>query len=57
MKALLRWFDSRMPSTREQWRIHASEYYAPKNWYISGRIFATTTCCWTNRRTTSSRCD
>ena len=26
MTALLRWFDSRMPSKCEQWRIHASDF-------------------------------
>ena len=35
------WFDARMPSVAEQWRIHASEYYAPKNfnfWYFFGSL-------------------
>jgi hypothetical protein len=32
MKALLRWFDSCMPSMREK----ASQRHAPKNWYVSG---------------------
>ena len=35
------WFDSRMPSVAEQWRIHASQYYAPKNfnfWYFFGSL-------------------
>jgi hypothetical protein len=31
LKALLQWFDSRMPSTREHWQVRASEYNAPKN--------------------------
>jgi len=38
---LWQWFDSRMPSMAEQWRIHASEYYAPKNfnfWYFFGSL-------------------
>src|SRR5437870_5269739 len=38
---LWNWFDSRMPSVGEQWRIHASEYYAPKNfnfWYFFGSL-------------------
>lgn len=37
--ALWEWFDSRMPSVGEEWRKHASEYYAPKNfnfWYYFG---------------------
>src|SRR5437868_12361927 len=39
--SLWNWFDSRMPSAAEQWRIHASEYYAPKNfnfWYFFGSL-------------------
>jgi ubiquinol-cytochrome c reductase cytochrome b subunit len=35
------WFDARMPSVAEQFRIHASEYYAPKNfnfWYYFGAL-------------------
>ena len=35
------WFDARMPSVAEQWKIHASEYYAPKNfnfWYFFGSL-------------------
>ena len=39
--ALWNWFDSRMPTVAEQWRIHASEYYAPKNfnfWYFFGSL-------------------
>src|SRR3977135_234082 len=31
------WIDSRMPSIKEEWRKHAAEYYAPKNfnfWYF-----------------------
>src|SRR3954466_12882835 len=41
MNALWNWFDSRMPSVGEQWRIHAAEYYAPKNynfWYFFGSL-------------------
>ena len=41
LSALWNWFDSRMPSVAEQWRIHASEYYAPKNfnfWYFFGSL-------------------
>src|SRR5882672_2382030 len=41
LSALWNWFDSRMPSVAEQWRIHASEYYAPKNfnfWYFFGAL-------------------
>jgi len=37
--ALWEWFDSRMPSVAEEWRKHAAEYYAPKNfnfWYYFG---------------------
>ena len=39
LMALWDWFDSRMPSVAEEWRKHASEYYAPKNfnfWYYFG---------------------
>src|ERR1043165_3497272 len=35
------WFDARMPSVAEQFKIHASEYYAPKNfnfWYFFGAL-------------------
>src|SRR3989337_2651120 len=38
---LWQWFDARMPSVAEQWRIHASQYYAPKNfnfWYFFGSL-------------------
>src|SRR3979490_2420167 len=41
LAALWNWFDSRMPTVAEQWRIHASEYYAPKNfnfWYFFGAL-------------------
>mgnify|MGYP003471787905 FL=1 len=37
--ALWEWFDARMPSVAEEWRKHAAEYYAPKNfnfWYYFG---------------------
>ena len=35
------WFDARMPSVGEEFRKHASEYYAPKNfniWYYFGAL-------------------
>ena len=35
------WFDSRMPTLGEEWRKHAAEYYAPKNfnfWYYFGSL-------------------
>jgi ubiquinol-cytochrome c reductase cytochrome b subunit len=35
------WFDSRMPTVGEEFRKHASEYYAPKNfnfWYFFGAL-------------------
>jgi len=35
------WFDARMPSVAEEWRKHAAEYYAPKNfnfWYYFGAL-------------------
>jgi ubiquinol-cytochrome c reductase cytochrome b subunit len=41
LMALWDWFDSRMPSVGEEWRKHASEYYAPKNfnfWYYFGAL-------------------
>src|ERR1700737_230712 len=34
---LWHWFESRMPTVASEWRKHASEYYAPKNfnfWYF-----------------------
>src|SRR4249919_3126307 len=41
LQALWGWFDSRMPTAAEQWRIHASQYYAPKTfnfWYYFGSL-------------------
>jgi ubiquinol-cytochrome c reductase cytochrome b subunit len=41
LQALWGWFDARMPSVAEQWRIHAAGYYAPKNfnfWYFFGSL-------------------
>src|SRR5574342_885791 len=41
LAALWNWFDARMPSVMEQWRLHAAEYYAPKNfnfWYYFGSL-------------------
>src|SRR5215468_2470742 len=41
LMALWDWFDSRMPTVAEEWRKHASEYYAPKNfnfWYYFGAL-------------------
>ena len=41
LMALWDWFDSRMPSVAEEWRKHAAEYYAPKNfnfWYYFGSL-------------------
>jgi ubiquinol-cytochrome c reductase cytochrome b subunit len=41
LMALWDWFDSRMPSVGEEFRKHASEYYAPKNfnfWYYFGAL-------------------
>src|SRR5216117_2062798 len=35
------WIDSRMPSLKDEWRKHAAEYYAPKNfnfWYFFGSL-------------------
>src|SRR5436189_4444944 len=35
------WVDSRRPSLKEEWRKHAAEYYAPKNfnfWYFFGSL-------------------
>ena len=35
------WFDARMPSVAQEWRKHAAEYYAPKNfnfWYFFGSL-------------------
>jgi ubiquinol-cytochrome c reductase cytochrome b subunit len=39
LMALWEWFDARMPSVAAEWRKHAAEYYAPKNfnfWYYFG---------------------
>jgi len=39
LMALWEWFDARMPSVALEWRKHAAEYYAPKNfnfWYYFG---------------------
>src|SRR5881392_584954 len=41
LRALWGWFDSRMPSVAEQWKLHAAGYYAPKNfnfWYFFGSL-------------------
>ena len=41
LRALWGWFDSRMPSVASEWRKHAAEYYAPKNfnfWYYFGSL-------------------
>jgi ubiquinol-cytochrome c reductase cytochrome b subunit len=41
LMALWDWFDSRMPTVGEEWRKHAAEYYAPKNfnfWYYFGAL-------------------
>ena len=41
LMALWDWFDARMPSVAEEFRKHASEYYAPKNfnfWYFFGAV-------------------
>ena len=41
LTALWDWFDARMPTVGEEWRKHASEYYAPKNfnfWYYFGAL-------------------
>jgi len=41
LTALWDWFDARMPTVGEEWRKHASEYYAPKNfnfWYFFGAL-------------------
>jgi ubiquinol-cytochrome c reductase cytochrome b subunit len=41
MKALLRWFDTRMPTIGAEWRKHAAAYYVPKNlnlWYEFGSL-------------------
>jgi len=41
MKALLRWFDARMPTIGAEWRKHAAAYYVPKNlnlWYEFGAL-------------------
>jgi ubiquinol-cytochrome c reductase cytochrome b subunit len=43
LRALWGWFDSRMPSVASEWRKHAAEYYAPKNfnfWYFFGALAA-----------------
>jgi ubiquinol-cytochrome c reductase cytochrome b subunit len=41
LMALWNWFDSRMPSVASEWKKHAAEYYAPKNfnfWYYFGSL-------------------
>src|SRR5258705_4949488 len=41
LRALWGWFDARMPSVAEQWKINAATYYAPKNfnfWYFFGAL-------------------
>src|SRR3982750_4276910 len=39
--AVWKWIDTRFPTLGSEWRIHASEYYAPKNfnfWYFFGSL-------------------
>ena len=39
--ALWKWIDTRMPTLGAEWRKHAAEYYAPKNfnfWYFFGSL-------------------
>jgi len=41
LMALWDWFDARMPTVGQEWRKHAAEYYAPKNfnfWYYFGAL-------------------
>jgi ubiquinol-cytochrome c reductase cytochrome b subunit len=41
MRALLQWFDERMPTIGAEWRKHAAAYYVPKNlnlWYEFGAL-------------------
>src|SRR5207248_9368231 len=36
-----KWIDTRMPTLGAEWRKHAAEYYAPKNfnfWYFFGSL-------------------
>ncbi len=43
-KGVLGWIDQRMPTLMSEWRKHASEYYAPKNFnffYIFGGLAVT----------------
>jgi ubiquinol-cytochrome c reductase cytochrome b subunit len=43
-KGLMGWIDQRMPTLMSEWRKHASEYYAPKNFnffYIFGGLAVT----------------
>ena len=38
---LWKWIDTRMPTLGAEWRKHAAEYYAPKNfnfWYFFGSL-------------------
>jgi ubiquinol-cytochrome c reductase cytochrome b subunit len=41
LMALWEWFDSRMPSVKQEYKKHLAEYYAPKNfnfWYYFGSL-------------------
>ncbi len=38
---LTNWFENRFPTAFDAYRVHMSEYYAPKNfnfWYIFGSL-------------------
>src|ERR1700687_3739703 len=40
-RGLMGWIDSRVPSLMNAFRVHMSEYYAPKNfnfWYFFGSV-------------------
>ena len=41
LQSVVGWFDARFPTVGDQWRIHSSGYYAPKNfnfWYFFGSL-------------------
>ena len=54
-KGLLGWIDARMPTLMSEFKKHASEYYAPKNfnfWYYLRRL--SRSWCWWSRSSPAS---
>ena len=51
---LTNWFENRFPTAFDAYKVHMSEYYAPKNfnfWYILARWHC---WCWSSRSSPAS---